>query len=386
MGVFFIVLLQYKIMPLATFTKGVIVMRKITLFYFCILFTLNTNGQDFSANKLLDMLSLTVPEIEKQLVKKKYRFFTTDFLGDTAVTLYQYYPPKSKKKKPSVRLSNSNGDSVCRKFKVTVLNETFKNTYQTTSAAEYTSIIGALKQEGFYCEYDKGNSIAPPAYLYQHGEYTAEALLIIAADTTWYSITFYEKRLPINYIHFAEDLLQFTSHEYLVYFFGANNVKKDAYYFGADNVVKCSVLFINTKLQVIFIWRDELNRRKIGNLLFGGSHKLKSLGDNEGLITENDWLLKSGIHSGMPLADLRRLNEKNIAFCGGDAPNPGLIFPESTNKVDFKNADIVLGCTNCSDDKFMRTKIMNADKAMSDGRELFIHTIILYPVVSKVFD
>jgi hypothetical protein len=352
-------------------------MRKILLLSFYITVAASTNGQNFSADKLLDMLSFSVPEIEKQLVKKKYRFSATDFFGDTAVTLYQYYAVKSKKK-PT--------DSVCRKFGITVLNETFKNTYQTTSAAEYTGIIDALKQQGFYCEYEKDSTVAPSAYVYQHGEYTAEASKKNVEDTTWYAITFHEKSLPINYVHFAEDLLQFTSHEYLVYFFGAKNVQKDVYYFGKDNIGKCSVLFTNSKLQVIFIWRDELNRRKIGNLLFGGRHKLKSLGDNEGFIGENDWLLKSGIHAGMHLADLRTLNEKNIAFCGGDAPNPGLVFPESTNKVDFKNADVVLGCTDCRDEKFMHTKIMNADKAMSDGRALFILTIILYPVLNPVFD
>jgi hypothetical protein len=364
-----------------------VAMRKIILLSFCIAFTADSNGQNFSADKLLDMLSFSIPEIEKQLIKKKYRFSGIENFSDTAVTLYQFYPAKSKKKQSASRSVYSGGDSVSRKFLITVLNETFKNTYQTTSAAEYAGIIDALKLQGFYCEYEKDSTnTQPPAYLYQHGEFTAEASKKNLEDTTWYAITFHEKSLPINYVHFAEDLLQFTSHEYLVYFFGAKNVQKDVYYFGKDNIGKCSVLFTNSKLQVIFIWRDELNRRKIGSLLFGGRYKLKSLGDNEGFIGENDWLLKSGIHAGMPLADLRILNEKNIAFCGGDAPNPGLIFPESTNKVDFKKADVVLGCTDCSDEKFLHTKIMNADKALSDGRALFILTIILYPVLNQVFD
>jgi hypothetical protein len=352
-------------------------MRKIILLSFCVIITASTNGQNFSVDKLLDMLTLTVTDVEKQLMKKKFRSSGTDFLGDTALTLYQYYPVKSKKKIT---------DSVSRKFLVTALNETFKHTYQTTSATEYKGLIEALKQQGFYCEYEKDTTIMLPAYLYQHGEYTAEASLKIAEDTTWYTITFHEKHLPINYIHFAEDLLQFTSHEYLTYFFGANNVKKDVYYFGEDNIAKCSVLFVNTKLQVIFIWKDELNRRKIANLLLGGRHKLKSQGENDGFIAESDWLLKSGVHSGMSLADLRRLNEKNIAFCGGDAPNPGLVFPESTHKVDFKNADMVLGCMDCDDDKFMHTKMMNADKALDEGRALFILTIILYPLINPAFD
>jgi hypothetical protein len=369
--------LQLKIVPFVTGITGGTAMRKILLLSFCVAITAGASGQSFSGDKLLDMLSLSLPELDKQLVKKKYRSAGTEYWGDTAVTLYQYYAVKSKKK-PT--------DSVSRKFLVTTLNETFKYTYKTTSATEYKGLIDALKQQGFYCEYEKDAAIAPPSYLYQHGEYTAEVSLKTEEDTIWHSITFHEKNLPINYIHFAEDLLQFTSHEYLTYFFGANNVKKDVYYFGEDNISKCSVLFVNTKLQVIFIWRDELNRRKIGNLLFGGRHKLKSQGENDGFIAESDWLLKSGVHSGMSLAELRRLNEKNIAFCGGDAPNPGLVFPESTHKVDFKNADIVLGCMDCDDDKFIHTKVMNADKALNEGRALFILTIILYPLINPAFD
>ena len=80
------------------------------------------------------------------------------------------------------------------------------------------------------------------------------------------------------------------------------------------------------------------------------------------------------------------LAEKNINFCGGDAPNPGLIFAESSAKVDFKNAEIILGCINCTDDKFQSTKILNADKALNDGRVLFVLTIALYPTITGIFE
>jgi hypothetical protein len=193
--------------------------------------------------------------------------------------------------------------------------------------------------------------------------------------------------LPVDKdLHYAEDLLEFTSHEYLVYYFGAKNVKKDIYYFAGNDIVNCSVLFINTKRQVIFIWKDGLNRRKIDNLLFGGQHKLKSQQENDNFIAENSWVLKSGVHASMPLFELMTLNEKEIAFCGGDAANPGLVIPESTGKVDFGNADIILGCMNCNDDKFLSTKIMYAGKALQDGRVLFVLTIALYPLVTGIFE
>ena len=352
-------------------------MRKTLFLTFGILLTTLANGQEFSADKLLNMLSLTLPKLESQLLNKKYRSSGIELFGDTAVKTYLYRPSIKKKQ----------ADSVSRKFIRSTLKETFTLTYQTTSATEYNGIIEALKKEGFHCDYEKDSTITPASYFYQHEDYTADASIKKVDSIPWYSVTVHKKILPVdNDLHFAEDLLVFTSHEYLVYYFGVNNVKKDIYYFAGNDIVNCSVLFINTKRQVIFIWKDGLNKRTIDNLLFGGQHKLKSQQDYDKFIAENSWLLKSGVHAGMPLFKLRTLNEKNIAFCGGDAANPGLVFPESSGVIDFKNADIILGCMNCSDDKFLSSKIMSADQAIEDGRVLFVLTIALYPMVTGIFE
>jgi hypothetical protein len=354
-------------------------MRKILFLSFLIVFTRKVNGQEFSADKLMDMLSYSVPKLEGHLLNKKYRSAGTELYGDTAVKTYEYRPAIRKKKLT---------DSVSRKIQRSVLKETFTLTYQTTSASEYNGIIGVLKKNGFYSEGEKDSTLKPSSFFYQHEDYTADAYIKKAdSTTTWYSVTFHKKIFPVDKeLHFAEDLLVFTSHEYLVYYFGATNVKKDIYYFAGNDIANCSVLFINSKRQVIFIWKDGLNRRTINSLLLGGQHKLKSQQNYDKFIAENNWLLKTGVHAGMPLFELRVLNEKNIAFCGGDAANPGLIFPESTGKVDFKNTDVILGCMNCSDDKFMETKIIYADKAMEDARVLFVLTISLYPTVTGVFE
>ena len=350
-------------------------MKKILLLPFWIMLAGLANGQEFSADKLLDMLSLSVAKFESHLTNKRYRSEGTEYAGDTAVKTYAYRPKKART------------DSANRKIVRSVLKETFTLTYKTTVKAEYTGIIEDLKKEGFYCEYEKDSTIAPTAYLYQHEDYTANASIQREDYIVWYSVTFFKKKLPVDKdLHYAEDLLEFTSHEYLVYYFGAKNVKKDIYYFAGNDIVNCSVLFINTKRQVIFIWKDGLNRRKIDNLLFGGQHKLKSQQENDNFIAENSWVLKSGVHASMPLFELMTLNEKEIAFCGGDAANPGLVIPESTGKVDFGNADIILGCMNCNDDKFLSTKIMYSGKALQDGRVLFVLTIALYPLVTGIFE
>lgn len=355
-------------------------MKFFLLLTFYILFTAKANGQELSADRLIDMLSVTTSKLESQLLNKKYRFSGTESLGDTIVRTYEYHPViKNSKKKQE--------DSVSRRLLRSSLKETFTLTYQTTLAAEYTGIIQSLKKDSFHCEYEKDSTITPASHLYQHEDYTADASIKETEGVNWYSITVHKKIFPLNKnLHFAEDLLDFTSNEYLVYYFGEKNVKKDIYYFAGNDVVKCSVLFINTKRQVIFIWRDGLNRRTIDNILIGGTHKLKSQESNDKFIAENDWLLKSGVHAGMPIFELRTLNEKNFTFCAGDASNPGIVLSESAGKIDFKNVDIILGCMNCTDDKYLSTKIMSADRAMADGRILFVLTIVLYPLVTGVFE
>ena len=355
-------------------------MKKILLLSFCAIVVAMAKGQDLSADKLIDMLSLPAAKAESFLINKKYRPADTESSGDTLIKTYQYNAVSFGSKKKQA-------DTSARQLIRSVLNETFIITYRTTSASEYRKIISDLKKKGFYCEYEKDSTLKLASYLYQHQDHTAEASIRKEEGTAWYSISFFKKILTVTSgLYFAEDLLQFSSHEYLAYYFGEKNVKKDIYYFGANDIAKCSVLFINTKRQVIFIWKDGLNRRKTGNMILGGQHKLKSLEGVDSVNTENSWILKSGLYAGMPLFDLRELNGNNIVFCGGDAPNPGLVLSESTARVDFGNKDVIMGCTNCNDDKFLKSRVMYADKAMKDGRLLFILTIVLYPPVSGVFE
>ncbi len=355
-------------------------MKKILFLSFWLIGCVVANGQNFSARQLLDMLDLAIPKLASKMSNKSFYAEEPLLSGDTTFQTYIY----------SSATKGGNGkkaDTVGRKLIRAELKETFTHSYQTTSKAEYKSIIDQLKRAEFYCNYEQDTAIHPPSYLYQHEDFTAEAMEIKRDSSTWFAITFYRKLLPVDSdLHFAEDLLEFTSHEYLVYYFGDRNVKKDIFYFSGNDIVSCSVLFSNTSRQVIFIWKDEINKRKIDNLLFGGQHKLKSQQENEKFFAENSWKLKSRVHAGMPLFELRTLNEKNFAFCGGDAANPGLIFAESTGKIDFENAGVILGCMNCEDDSFLRSKVLDADKALNEGRVLFVLTIALYPTNKGLFD
>jgi hypothetical protein len=180
-------------------------MKRILLVSFYIILTSAANGQEFSAKKLMAMLSETTLKRESHLTGKKYHAAGIASLGDTIVKTFQYRP-KMRGKKKGV-------DSVERKVVISSLKETFTLTYQTTLKQEYTGIIESLKKDSFHCEYEKDTTVSPPSYLYQHEDYTADASAIKQDGVTWYSITFFKKELSTSRdLHFAEDLLQFTSH------------------------------------------------------------------------------------------------------------------------------------------------------------------------------
>lgn len=354
-------------------------MKTILFLFFWVILSTSAKSQELSPDKLIGMLSLTIPKTEGQLLNKKYVFTGTASSGDTTLRIYQYKPFSGSEKKQT--------DGTGRRVIIASLKGTSTLTYQTNSEAEYKSIIESLKKDGFHCEYEKDSNIKPATYLYQHEAFTAEACLKKEEETDWHSITFFKKNFsPANNLQTAEELLEFTSHEYLEYYFGKKNVKKDLYYFAENDIVNCSVLFINTKRQVIFVWKDGLNRNKISSLLFGGQPNLKSQQTYEMLIAENTWMLKSGLRIGMPLIQLRTLNDNNISFSGGNAPNPGLVLPESTGRIDFAAADVILGCSNCTDEKFLASRQMNSDTAMDDGRVLFVLSIVLYPTNNGIFE
>ncbi len=180
-------------------------------------------------------------------------------------------------------------------------------------------------------------------------------------------------------VNYGDDLLVFNSHEYLSYYFGKGNVKNDIYFLSENEVARCSVLFLNTNRQVVYIWKDDVNKCTIDHLLFGGQQKLESLKQNDNFIAENNWILKSGIHAGMSLFELRRLNENDFKFYGGNSANSGLVLQDNAGKLNFKRENIYLGCMNCNDKNFSSAAIINADDAIADEKILFVLTIALNP-------
>ncbi len=345
-------------------------MKKLLLIAAFILSVSCIYGQALPAANLLNALTLKATKFDDWLAKKKFFFTNTTKHGDTLVKLYDY-KAEIKKKKPL--------DSVKRSVTRRDNKDEFILTYQTASIDEFADLITQLKQAGFYCSQDEETGDTKPL-LFQYRDVTVTTFTETKDSISNCFLLFYKKTFPDPQdINYADDLLCFTSHEYLVHYFGEENVKKDIYYFSGNELAKCSVLFLNTGRQVVYIWNDEVNKRDIANLLFGGQQRLKSLMGSDKFIAESNWIFKSGIHAGMPLYELRMLNGGDIKFYGSSSVNAGIVVPDNAGKINFKKEEIILGCMNCSDGKFASSAILNADDALTEGKILFILSVILKP-------
>jgi len=327
-------------------------------------------GQAMLAENLLSSLTVKPVKFDDWLAKKKFFFTSNVQHGDTAITSYNFQP-EIKKNKPV--------DSTKRAIIKKDYKEAFTLTYQSSSEQEFSQLKTQLKAAGFYTGQDEESGTNQPI-LYQHRDITVVIFAEIKDSLSTYSAVFYQKVFPDPQdIYYADDLLCFTSHEYLVHYFGEENVKKDIYYFAGNELAKCSVLFLNTGRQVVFIWNDEVSKRGIANLLFGGQQRLKSLLNSDQFIAESNWIFKSGVHAGMPLYELRMLNGSDFAFFGTNAVSAGIVQADAVGKVNFKKEEVVLSCMNCTEGKYASGALLNADAALKDGRILFVLSVSLSP-------
>jgi hypothetical protein len=328
-------------------------------------------AQVLSLEQLLSMATLLPAKSDAYILKKGFFQQEQVHNGDCTTYLYGFTKPPAKKGRPV--------DSTERLLCKRIFKDGFSIHWQTNSAKEYAAIVQQMEAKGFYCNQQEDSSNAS-LLLYQHGDITISTAKRMKDSLPTFSFAIYQKSFPLPQdIYYADDLAAFTSHEYLVYFFGEPNVKRDIYYLSGNEMVKCSVLFSNTARQVVFIWADETNRTGISNLLFGGQQRLQSAIGSSHFVGESSWMLKSGVHAGMSLYELRVLNGNDFKFYAGNSANAGAIVPDNSGKLDFKKEDIVLGCMNCNDEKFGSATMLNADEAIADGRIVFVLSVILTP-------
>jgi hypothetical protein len=137
------------------------------------------------------------------------------------------------------------------------------------------------------------------------------------------------------------------------------------YFFSENELAKCSVLFLNTDRQVVFLWEDGDNNCTLSNLLIGGQQMLKSSLEHSNFIGQNSWHTKNGLHAGMTLYELRMLNGQDFKFYSGNSDQTGMVLPDKTGRVNFEQQGVILGCMNCRDPKFLSSSEMSAEEAHS---------------------
>lgn len=345
-------------------------MRKLLFFVALFLSVAITYAQELDVEKLFTIISIPQSKFENFLSKNGYAFAGEEEQNDTVLRRYDNRGSRNIKKIDSVTRSV---------YRCETKHNTFV-TYETASPIEYEAIKSELQKAGFYCNNDNDGGKAP-FLLYQNKNLLVRISVRKKDTINMYAFLVHKKIFPkAKEIFYADDLLTFTSHEYLAYYFGEKNVQKDIYFFSGTKIAKCSVLFQNSNRQVVFIWADEDNLCTISHLLFGGQQNLESSLESGKYIEENNWALKSGVRPGMSLLELRMLNGNDFSFYGGNSARSGSILHDNKGKLNFKKEEIILGCLNCGDDKFSTARVVNADDSIEEGRILFVLSVILNPL------
>ena len=248
--------------------------------------------------------------------------------------------------------------------------------YYTTSNEEYSDIVKSLKKDGFHCE----NENAQFPLLFQKNDISVKLTTKTEDTLLYYNFLVKKVTLPSpKNIAYAEDFLAFQSHENLEYVFGKANVKKDIYYFSDSDLVRCSVLFPNTNRQVIFLWKDELNRCNLSHLLIGNTLRGKSASKDNRPVAENVWTLRNGLRANMSLSELVRVNNADFDIYGWNSQYPGIVVPDKKGNIDFKNTGVILSCLNCTGSDLMGRDVVSADEAIENSKRLFVLAVIVMP-------
>jgi hypothetical protein len=350
------------------------------LLFIClfIAFTYSSYGQAHKVFNIVEATNVSKQKFESYISKKGFAYLGSSYQTDTIAKDYNLRQQVKKKKNDSIPV-------IPVKRALTIFNtkEDFCFAYRTTSAEECKKIKTDIKEEGFFC-YHENDSVSTIPQLYQSKDVTITISSKQIDSLTEYSFLVRKQVLPNpKEIVFAEDMFIFNSHEYLSYYFGNKNVKKDIYYLSEKKIGKCSILFPNTNRQIVFLWGDEANNCKLIRMYIGGQLMSESsLGYNQS-VAENIWQLKSGVTPGMSLYQLRKLNDAAFNFYGGNSVNTGLVLEGTGGKINFKNENVILGCINCNDAAFLKKTVINSDEAIAEERILFVLTIVIDTVKIK---
>ncbi len=258
-------------------------------------------------------------------------------------------------------------------------NDTWCFVLHTSSMEEFKQGRNSLKKAGFF--YDNTRDTTQPlALMFQKREITVLANSDIKDEQPVYTFELQKKEFPNpGTVLYGEDLLKFDSHEHLISFFGAKNVKEDMYRFSETEVRKCSILFGNTSQQAVFIWDDANNLYKISFIMIGGILPTASTADYTGKIGQSKWIMKSGVYAGMRLKDLLKLNGNDFEFYGRDSDFFFMVEPTKTRNLAFDKIGIQLDCFDCRGASILEAKKVSAATAVDQGLAIHVSCLMISP-------
>ena len=329
------------------------------------LFVSSVQSQSFTVDDLVALSSLPPKKFENYMQDKGYKSGGRRMQDDAmAFTFFE-----KKKITPEDSVFENRHVGLYKK------DNTYCFAFYTTCHKEYEEGLIRLKNSNFFRGETDDTSQAP--LFFQRRNLTVHVSSEIEDDSLVYTFLLKKKELPSS-VQFAEDLLNFDSHEYLVSYFGEANVQKDVYYFSEKKIKKCSVLFGNSNRQVVFVWEDEKNLCKLSYVLISGILPTENglpFNDNIG---RNKWVFKSGIYSGMSIRDLLRINGNDFKFYGVDSEFSMMVEPENTGNIDFKKTGIMLTSLDGRASLLKRAKV-SAEDIVENRIALHVFYIMLTP-------
>ena len=325
----------------------------------------HANSQAFSIDDLVTLSAMPSKNIEHFMNRKGFVLNRRKLAGDTTEPAFI---PKNKFNKLDVSLKKS--------VDIDLSGNSKKFTLQTSSTEYLEGRLRLIKLGYFYD--DQKDVHKEPSMLFQKANISILATSGMQDSILQYTFKLKVKEIPLS-IMYAEELLQFDSHEFLASFFGAQNVKKDMYYFSEKELKKCSVLFSGTPRQAVFVWGDENNLNNLSYILISNVLHTKGAEKNNPLSGNNEWKFQNGIHAGMAIKDILKVNEMDFDIYGNESELAFMAKPMENGKIDFAKTAVMFSCSDCFDNKIFNQKVVSALDVAKANLPMHVYDVIIYP-------
>jgi hypothetical protein len=341
-------------------------MKRLLLFLILLHFASSKSQcQSFTVDELITLANMPAKNIDHYMYKKG--FVLSGSISDSVV-MSAGFIQKPKRGKNITEPKRTIDIDIKEGIKFLTLNVSVLD--------EFHQGEQRLIKAGFI--YDTQKVVAnEPAMLFQKANVSVRASKHVVDSITQYSFYLTEKAIPSS-LSYAEDLLQFDSHEFLTSFFGEQNVKKDLYYLSEKELKKCSVLFSGTPRQVVFVWGDDINQNNLAYILVSNVLPTEGAKKNNPLAQNNEWQLKNGIYPGMALKDLLKINQMDFDIYGNRSELAFIVKPNEQGKIDFKKTAILLSCHDCFDNKIFDQKLVSALDVAKANLPMRVFDVVIY--------